>query len=187
MSTHTMPFLVGNILRKYSHSTVSDIDEGMSWYDSAREIARELDSSNTARAAGVIAALSPRMPWGRNVILARNAFANGEASGTMSAFCNLANRILAGEDTFDVLKGDKTRAFAHNIAFPDSEFVAVDRHAIAIAIAAIPTELSLSKSEYRMFSEAYSRAAAIAGYAPSQLQAITWVTHRHEKGKSWAG
>jgi hypothetical protein len=171
------------ILKVYRQATDDQIGRGMSWYADAHSFARALDPTDPARAAGVIAALSPLTPWDRNMVLASRAYADGFASGTMGNSLRAADRILAGERPLDVLKGSKVRAFYKTIVDPTgTDAVAIDRHAFDIAVGRITdndTRSALSrKGVYASFERAYVRAAAILGVAPSQVQAVTWVVHR---------
>jgi hypothetical protein len=99
---------------------------------------------------------------------------------------DLANRILAGENTIDVLKGDKTRNFAQVIANPtDQCAVVVDRHAFDVAINEVTNDKIRgqlkNKGEYDKFANAYREAARIVGASPSQVQAVTWVVWREKE------
>lgn len=171
------------ILKTYRAATDDQIGRGTSWYADAHSLALALDPKNPRRAAGVIAALSPMMPWERNVTLAVRAYADGAASGALGTSVTAANRILAGEDPEDVLRGPKVRAFFATIADPTgTDAVVVDRHAFDIALGR-PTDNDTRralerKGVYEAFAAAYRRAARTIGVAPSQVQAVTWVVHR---------
>lgn len=165
-----------NILNVYRRATADDILMGMSWYGDAHMIARE--AGDPVKGAGVIAALSPRMPWHRNVILARAAFQNPLTGGGLKRSIAAANAIMGGVDPLDVLGGEKTRAFYHNILHPfTSNEVTVDTHAIKIA--GIDRD-SVGKGLYREIANAYRAAAAVAGMSPLDMQAVTWTTYRRE-------
>ena len=167
-----------HVMTVYRRATADDIREGMSWYAGAHEIARE--ASDVAVGAGILSALSPRMPWKRNVILARAGFVAPLTGGALTNSISAANRILAGENPLDVLGGLKTRAFYGNILDPnDSEIVTVDTHAIKIA--GIDRD-SVGKGLYRAIADGYREAAEYVGILPQQMQAITWTTWRRERG-----
>ena len=66
---------VNNINAIYSLSTIQEKIDGANWYESAHKIALNLADNyglTLQTAAGVIAALSPRNKWTRNVIDAEN-------------------------------------------------------------------------------------------------------------------
>lgn len=177
-----------HIIRVFRDATESQMAEGLAWYADAHTLAVALDSRNPLRAAGVIAALSVKQDWSRNVVLATRAFAEGHASGTLGFCVKAADRILAGESVDDVLKGDKTNNFAHVIADPtDAHAVVVDRHAFDIALGRVTDDetrgILSRKGVYDTFADAYREAAAVLGYSPSQVQAVTWVVWRQTATK----
>ena len=175
-----------NILDVWRKATPEQLDAGMNWYSTARNAALELDPQNVFRAAGIIAALSPMVNWERNLTMARFVYANGHANGLgLGGNCRKAELIFAGNDPLDILGGDKVRAFYQTIADPShAELVVIDRHAYDIAIGRIhsDSDRKIGKRVYRELSAAYRNAAAIANVMPSQMQAVTWVTHRKAKG-----
>ena len=176
---------VDNIISTYLRATDAQHDAGMSWYDDTHAFASELSPGDVWRGAGVIAAFSPVCPWPRNVELARNAFLTGVATGHTAMFCGFAQRILDGELTLDVLKGDKTRAFASAIADPANSTIAtIDRHAHDIAMGRIHTdkERKIGKRLFRTLSDAYVESAELVGVSVAQIQAITWVAWREMHG-----
>src|SRR5690349_5596324 len=104
-----------NVLAVYRRATVEQVKDGIGWYPRARSIARDIASGDVERGAGVIAALSPMMPWDRNVALARKAFKDGVATGALTRNCDKATSIVNGAMPLDILGGDKVRAFFANI------------------------------------------------------------------------
>ncbi len=175
-----------NVVRTYEAATAEQLADGLVWYDNAHGAAASLDPECPRRAAGVIAALSPRMPWARNLELAARAYADGVATGALSRSCRQANDILAGGDPLDVLAGTKVRAFFTLIDRPDDpDTVVIDRHAIDVAVgqrlqeplrvAWYPTQ---RVGVYERFARCYRRAAGVLGVRPGQVQAVTWVTWR---------
>lgn len=178
--------VVENILAVFAQATVAELDEGLSWYDDAHSLAKRLDPANPSQAAGVLAALSPMMPWGRNVQLAVRAYEDGEATGALKGSLAKANRILAGESADVVLGGDKVRSFWKVIADPTDTGVVIDRHAFDIAVGCVTNNASRGaltrKGVYARFCAAYNEAAETLGYSPSQVQAVTWTVWRRLKG-----
>lgn len=163
-------------------ATPAEIAAGKRWYDDARHLASTLARTRgtLAMAAGVIAALSPLTPWDRNKELAVRAFADGQASGTLTNSIRAANRILAGEDPLDVLKSDKVRNFFLSIlGSPDA--VCVDRHALEVYQGkryADKDRPSVGKRLYRDAAAAYVEAANRTPFTATQVQAITWLVWR---------
>lgn len=172
-----------NILNTYIAANDDEIAIGMAWYDDANRLALELSPNDVWRGAGVIAAFSPRVKWEQNIVLARRAFKDGIASGHTTAMCAIANRILNGEHPLDVMKGEKTRAFTAAIADPANSTIAtIDRHAYNIATGENVSEPKIGKRLYRELAAAYSTAADYVGIGTAQIQAITWVKYRNDKG-----
>jgi hypothetical protein len=172
---------VANVLNVYRHATPEQVEQGIKWYPEAREIALELDSANLRRAAGVIAAFSPRMPWWRNIVCATRLFDTGVATGSTKAFNATAQAIFDGGDPLELL-GMKTRNFYLNIIDPwNPEPITIDAHAIDIAILnfmGTKGRPGLTPKRYEEFSNTYREAALRFNLLPNVMQAITWVTWR---------
>lgn len=151
--------------------------EGAKWYRESRRwarlIARETGVT-VAQAAGVIAALSPRMRWGANVTLAHDLCAGREVQGVFRANLAKAQRILAGERPLDVLGGPKVRAFYRAI-MGDGEAVVIDVWMLrAIGWA----KKTLTAREYEEVADHLREAAKAAGIDPADFQAIVWTQVR---------
>jgi hypothetical protein len=176
--------LVRNILAVYYRGTSAQYAQGMSWYQTAHDLALLVGKGDPVAGAGVIAALSANTGWGQNRKMAIALSETGEAKGLPLAL-RKAERILAGVNPELVLgNGRKTRSFFHNIAHPaTSQAVTVDRHAYDIAVGQVNGKdrrgLDVGK-RYGIFEEAYREAAREVGILPSQLQAVTWVVWREE-------
>lgn len=177
-----------NIIATLMEATEVEIEAGKRWYLDANELSWTLQGpGGVAMAAGVIAALSPKMPWGRNKELAVRAFADGHASGTLGHSVRCANRILGGEDPLDVLKGDKVRNFYLSI-MGGTHSVTIDRHALEVYLGKRFLDADrprVGKRLYREASEAYIAAAddSVArdhDLTPVQVQAITWLVWRRK-------
>lgn len=174
-----------NIAAVYSRATDSERASGMVWYNDAHSLALELSPSDVWRGAGVIAALSPLKTWTLNVRLAREAFATGTASGNIGIHNAIAQRILDGAHPLDVMRGDKTRNFTSAIATNGmSDTATIDRHAYDIAYGKVFTDATrkIGKRVYRELADAYADVARDVDISVNQIQAITWVTWRREKG-----
>lgn len=183
-----------NVIAVYRHAELRHIAAGLQWYPDANALARRLSPGDTARGAGVIAALSPQTSWQINMRLAVRAFDEGFASGHTGVNETKANRILNGESPEDVLgwnnpkatSGHKVRNFYRNILNPLGNEVTIDRHAFDIAIGeplGQGKRLQLNrKGGYDLLADIYREAAHSVGILPSQIQAITWTAWREFLG-----
>lgn len=167
------------IVRVYRQSSTAQRTRGFVWYQAAHELANMLADGDTARGAGVIAALSANKAWDINQRLAQRAF-DGDVSGHVGDALNKVRRILSGAAPEDVLPMSmKTGNFYRCILDPtDPEPVVIDRHAHDIAVGEPygDAERGLSaRGRYALLSLCYRNAAASLGILPSALQATTWV------------
>jgi len=192
---------VENIKAIYQLATLTEKQDGITWYPAAKAIAVKLAERYNipaAQAVGVIAALSPRNRWERNVEDAESLIAAFQAGGaeqaqltkvcTFGANKTKAVRILeSGLETLptalDILSGPKLREFASCIAgLPD---VCIDGHAFCIwaanrtGLADVP---AIGVKLRREIKADYQTAAEQLGITPSACQAITWVTWRRIHG-----
>lgn len=192
-----------NVLRIFRAATPDEIAEGREWYARARTLAVELDPDDIERAAAVIAVLSPRQAWSRNVELSRLAYdlarksaewthtsARDEIVGNLPTLGRqreqVARLLVDREEPDDVVRGPKVRAFWRTIADPtDPRAVVVDRHAVDVACGEVLDDARRGKilgrrGGYDLVSRCYSRAAREVGMTPAEVQAITWhVWRRH--------
>lgn len=181
---------VENVLGIYNNASSDNLREGLSWYLDAHRFCKTLDPENVARAAGIVAALSPMNGWENNKNKAAQLYRqNGDGTGVgMKNNVSKAIRIYNGEEPLDVLKGDKVRAFFETILCPtaaDSTPV-IDRHAFDIAVGEKTDDKTRGmlgrKGVYGQFAEVYCEAAKIAGIGSAQMQAVTWVAWRQIHG-----
>jgi hypothetical protein len=106
-----MPTLrVQNITRCFRNASHRDLLDGLDWYSRANELAHSLDSDNPARAAGVIASLSPLTSWPLNQRYATNVY-TGTPFRTLGNNMRAAFDIFNGADPDIRLRGPKVRAF----------------------------------------------------------------------------
>lgn len=183
---------VENVMLAYLSASEAQVTEGMTWYDDAHTFARSLDPVRWHRAAGVIAALSPMNGWKNNKAKAAQLYAqNGNGAGC-GLYKNVSKAIAIynGEDAYDVLGGDKVRAFYSTIVDPRGDCIPViDRHAFDIAIGQVTNDKARAilgrKGVYSSFADVYREAAELAGISAAQIQAITWVYWRSKKGVWW--
>lgn len=180
------------IMRVFGQATPAELMRGMTWYDTAHNLAVTLDPANPRQAAGVIAVVSPMMDWARNMEVAINAYQTGEMTGCLYSNAMKANRIMAGEPADEVIGGRKVTAFFGVIADPTSDAVVIDRHAFDIAVGRVTNDKSRGalsrKGVYDAFAAAYSTAARKLSVelgmpvSASQVQAVSWVVWRRLKG-----
>lgn len=170
---------VANILKVYRLASPEIVESGTSWYPRARAFAASLDSDVT-RACAVVAILSPNASWKANKTLARKAYANqsGEGMGFPDKISKI-NRLFAGENPFDVVKGPKVTPFFSRILDPydPSILPVIDRHAQDIADG--KRDLSGKRKApkgkvYLAYASAYTAAADKLAIPSQALQAITW-------------
>jgi hypothetical protein len=193
---------VRNIERYWNRASAADIESGAMWYGDAGmhvdSIARIAGISRES-AAVVIAHLSPRTTWARNLAGAY-AMAHAHAAGTdvisaaRAVGCIRANveraaRAFSDEDPFATFgpSAHKTRSFAANI-LGDRDAVTVDVWAARIALTpryrrgwdGPDAETMLGRAGmYAAVAHAYRVAARRAGVDPTTMQATTWVVARN--------
>lgn len=179
--THTPTEAREDVLLAYMRlamqATMNDVVSASTWYDEAREVALEVArnlGSTLEVGASVVAAFSPRQTWGRNVINALS-FSNGEhVPGLANNMTMAQNSLLFG---FDALKGQKTNAFARNIA-GDTDAVTID--VWMIRAAGFDAAKGVNKSEYNLLADCVREVAKAFGIAPSVMQALIWIVARGE-------
>jgi hypothetical protein len=177
------------IFRMWEACSARELADGLAWYDRAGRAAADLTPDCPARAAGVIAALSPQNMWSANldaagrVIRAADSLLTRCPSVHTTAMCEQAWRIArGGEDPLDVLNGPKVRAFYRNIT-GDLTAVTVDRWAARVALGTPRGEPAplLHRQRYDRIARAYRMAAEHANVPPCHVQAAVWV---HIRGKA---
>jgi hypothetical protein len=188
-----------NVLRIFREATPAQVADGRGWYARANAAARELANlgdGDVARAAAVLAVLSPSTPWGRNVALARQAYAmaaqgatfddivtrpsqGGQGLGTKGDSARKAAALVLGAAPESVVSGPKVIPFwlrivdaATGATGPAS--VVVDRHAFDIAVGRVTDDQTRGtflgrKGGHHNVAMAYVRAASVlrrTGEAP---------------------
>lgn len=207
------------VLQVFRSATAEDVTEGREWYARARAVACELADTldgDVARAAAVLAVLSPLTPWSRNVELARQAYAMARDGATyddmvtgpdrlrtMGAHARKAAALVLGADPAGIVSGPKVTPFfarildaATGATGPGS--VVIDRHAHDVALGRVTDDATRARSLSRKgghlrFAMTYVRAAETLrqtgeapGITPSELQAVTWIVWRREHGHAMA-
>lgn len=170
--------IVARILRTFDRATSSDVEQGARWYDEAGDLAATLAARHgysVEQTSAVIAALSPRTTWARNVAGAVLLIGEDEVlPGLIGRNVDTAREALAYG--FDALNGPKTSRFARNIA-GDRESVTVD--VWAARVADLDEDLLSRKGAYDAVEHAYQSAARQRGVDPATMQATTWIVARN--------
>lgn len=181
-------------------ASAGEQSEGLTWYQRANFAAVRLADQYEIQietAAGVIAALSPRNKWDRNLIDAENLIAAYVAAGyeaceevkvcTFGANKKKAMDILlfsaTGDLVMEILSGPKLIEFFSCIIGEDD--VCIDGHAYSIwfgdrvTLAKVPSIGKKLREEIKKDYLAVAKKNNLKGY---EVQAITWVAHRRIHG-----
>lgn len=190
------------ILGVYQLATVTERIAGREWYPRAWQAAESIGAEyNLApvTVAGIIAALSPRNRWERNLTDAENiikAHTYGSPADaanvkvcTFNANKQKAIKILTDSlydyvSIRDVLKGPKLVEFFSCIVGDNLE-VCIDGHAYSVWAGDRITLDSVPKISTKLretIKANYRNAAENVGILPSEMQAITWLTWRRLHG-----
>ena len=191
-----------NVLAVYQLANTADVVQGTAWYRDANIIASRLARKyeiSERQAIGVIAALSPRNKWERNVADAENlirVFTSDPESVDSVKVCtfgrNKAKAIeilqlsepVREEQVLGILSGPKLQEFYGCIIGVHDE-VCIDGHAYSIwagdriTLANVP---NIGKKLREKIKVAYCRAAQEVDVTPAQMQAITWCAWRRIHG-----
>lgn len=191
-----------NILAIHQLANAAERADGAAWYPVAHCIAFELAENygiTECQAIGVLAALSPRNRWSRNVddaeALVAAYVAAGPEQAALTKVCTFSSnkakaiRILETDDpTADqvraILSGPKMKEFFTCILGNHSE-VCVDGHAFCVwnggrtSLADVP---GIGVRLRRQIKADYVAAAEQLDISPATLQAITWVAWRRIHG-----
>lgn len=165
-----------SLLHHWRRATKAQRRSGRKWYAEARRQARllgQLHGVTTATAAGVLAALSPRLHWTSNVRAAHRLLHGEDVHGVFMANLRIGQRIFAGERPLSALSGPKVRAFYRAIMGDPSAAVVDVWIARAAGIKGAPTS-----KQYAAVARALVRGAAAARVSVPTFQATVWVAVR---------
>ncbi len=179
--THTPVEATQDILSSYLNlamkASMQDVADAAVWYNDAQavalDVARNL-GTHLEIGASIVAAFSPRQTWGRNVI---NAIEFSHGNFVPGLANNRAMAETAKHIGFDALNGQKTNAFARNIA-GDTNAVTID--VWMIRAAGLDASKGVNKTEYNMLADCVRTVAKEFGLAPSVMQALIWIVARGE-------
>lgn len=183
--------MVARILDAYDKSSASDMAEGERWYETARITAAALCAGtalSVEQAAGVIAALSPRVRWESNVRAAAEVISaarrdpDDNPPNVAGYYRNVkkAWRIATGWHPDNVLGGPKVTSFYRNICGDEYE-VTVDVWAARLA-EGVTNKNGPAGKRYKRIADAYRMAADARNVTPMIMQATTWVFTRRTYG-----
>ena len=179
-----------NIKKTYSLSLESELND---WYQEAHNFGTDVASLfdiPVSKVLGIVSVLSPLKEWNNNKKLAIEFISSGDC-GHMKNNKRKARDILALDvdsaleyNILKIINGQKTTAFYLNMMYPNrSDYVTIDRHAVAIAIGrnATENEQVLTGRQYTFLRDCYVDVAESIGLAPLHLQSITWQTWKRIK------
>ena len=169
-----------------SNASDEAIEAGIGWYSVANahavDIAGKLDCS-VARAAAIMAVLSPMVSWTNNLSDAYALAADNSphvATYALGPNIDKARRLIGHRDftpehITDIIGGRKVNAFWLNISNPlHSSAVTLDTH-MANLFGIDASDVFEIVGVYDALSLGVSDAAEVLGIRPCQAQAIAWL------------
>lgn len=169
--------IVSKLVAAWNTTSAEDREAGEDWYRSARAVVGHMAARHgvsRSTAAGVVAALSPRIHWARNLDVADVVLSGGIPSGVFKASLAKALAIRSGRRANDVLKGPKVRAF-YRALMGDRDAAVVDTWMVKV----IGWTGNVKSKAYGRIATAMQSAAKRVGVAVTTLQAATWVAIRN--------
>ena len=175
--------MIERILDSWYRATAEDLEAGADWYPAAKRAARRISYRTGVphrRVVRVIAAVSPRTRWARNLEVAALVCAGEPVTGVFSRSLERAALAVAGgNNLFDPVTAPKTLHFDAAI-WGDDDAVAVDYISGTLALG--PEAFKARHLErvgvYGLVVRAYRTAARTAGTTPRVMQSTTWGIER---------
>lgn len=165
--------MVVRTLTYHYHDAPRDVRKaGERWYARAKREARQLAKRydvSVEQAAAVIAVLSQRQRWQRNLELAEQALAGERVTGIFAHQRVKLELLSMGEPPADVLRGPKITAFYHAI-MGDMNSVVLDTWMLDT----MNRPQGVTAKQYERLAEMLRAQAADAGVAPAVFQAVVW-------------
>lgn len=155
------------------------LQEGMWWYGEARQHCLELSLEHKVdlpSVCGVVAALSPRIQWKRNLRVADELLSGTLPNGVFERSVRSALQVLA---TGKPPSGPKVSAFARALA-GDQTAVVID--SIMLDACGIERHRISHVGVYDQLVDIIREEAPRAGLTPCEYQATVWVI---ERGRPW--
>lgn len=174
---------------------IETIDAGMQWYSSAYEQCRLLASkysTSPVLVASIVAALSPRNKWARNLIDAENVISHkfcntplkkcAVYNAMLRKALSLCDESLTFEQREVILNGRKIQSFFLNIC-GISNRVTIDSWidlAYAGKYKATKNRKALGLPRYRKIEQDFIKLSEKYACKPYQLQAIVWLNFQEK-------
>lgn len=173
-----------NFRKLVATATPENIATAEQWYVDAADIADRVagllrrsfnghPEATREHGAGVIAALSPRVPWARNCEIAIGYGITGNANALGNSVNKATAAAYNGLSVFNPKTGPKTEAFARAIAGDDT---AVTIDVWMMRAAGYTTDSPGSK--YAAIASAVTTVAKERGMSPRSCQALLWILAR---------
>lgn len=176
---------VRNIAETYAQATPDQVDQGARWYAEAGQTVADIADRggiSIERAAIVVAHLSPRTTWRRNVAGAYQLVMEGKADHCMGRNVTRALAALEAVDPWQTFTGEarKTSRFAMNL-LGNTRVITVDVWATRIALGTGPDhDLLIGRTGvYEAIEAAYLTAAQSLGQPGPATQATAWIVVRN--------
>jgi hypothetical protein len=182
----------------FDGATESDKINGLTWYESAKNIATEQaikHGFDVNTVCAVISALSPAVSWSQNIKDSDSllhAVSLGETDHTLINASTYGSQVekavkIAWSNNADLIgNGLKTVSFYLNLmGIQDHSVCTIDRHMIGASVGsrgALHKDISLTDKRYFTISSAVKRLAKNRGILPKQAQAVIWLAYRSKLG-----
>lgn len=185
-----------NLRTIVDHASDADVVAGLAWYDKAKSfcdaITRTFDLQPLG-GQGVVAALSPQVPWDKQEeqsVGAVRQFLAGVSNDDLVAVSRCTNKnaekgraIALGGSISAHLSGPKVEAFFRNLC-GDKSVVTLDRWAVRAAIGLDASDSECAKylkgKKRQEVIAAYETVAAEYGWTPADCQAVVWEAARNQ-------
>lgn len=164
------------LLRLYSAASNDQLSAGRLWYPNAEAVIDNLSREfglGRPTIAGIVAVLSPRQRWRKNIEAAR-AILEGEPWRVTGLATNRAKaeQLRDGGTPLAIIGGDKVTAFWANLN-GSREAVTIDVWAQRAALGYFHPHQPRT-SRYGRLARAYRAAAEVRAETPREFQAIIW-------------
>jgi hypothetical protein len=171
--------IVKRLLAHWRQASRAERQAGARWYADARaacEVMARQYGCCVDTACGVVAALSPRIHWVRNLEVARQCLAREAVHGVFRVNLAKAEAIRDGARPLQALSGPKVRAFYRALAGDESGAV-ID----VWMLRAAGWTRALTEKAYQLVASALAMAAAKARTTVARFQAAVWT---HVRGRA---
>ncbi len=168
------------LVRIFETASCVALEDGGLWYPRAEDVIADLSREfaiGRPRIAAVVAVLSPRQRWRKNIAGARAAL-EGEAWRAAGYDVNRdkARALIAGAPLESIIGGEKVTSFWANL-IGSRTAVTVDVWAQRAALGYFHRHQPKT-GRYARLVEAYRAAATKVGVPPREFQAIIWLATR---------